>query len=43
VTGCWFLDEHEGWEPTAEFADFLAAGDRPVCIGFGSMAGRSPG
>jgi sterol 3beta-glucosyltransferase len=37
VTGYWFLDEPETWHPPAELADFLAAGDPPVYIGFGSM------
>ncbi|MGE5199491.1 MAG: glycosyltransferase [Rhodospirillaceae bacterium] len=42
ITGYWFLDEHEGWEPPAELAAFLAAGDAPVCVGFGSMTGGDP-
>jgi sterol 3beta-glucosyltransferase len=37
VTGYWFLDEPETWHPPTELADFLAAGDPPVYIGFGSM------
>jgi sterol 3beta-glucosyltransferase len=37
VTGYWFLDEPEPWHPPTELADFLAAGDPPVYIGFGSM------
>jgi len=37
VTGYWFLDEPETWHPPAELADFLAAGEPPVYIGFGSM------
>jgi UDP:flavonoid glycosyltransferase YjiC (YdhE family) len=42
VTGYWFLDEHDGWEPPAELAGFLGAGDPPVCVGFGSMTGGNP-
>jgi sterol 3beta-glucosyltransferase len=40
VTGYWFLDEDAGWAPPARLSDFLEAGEPPVCIGFGSMAGR---
>ena len=42
VTGYWFLDEPDNWQPPAELANFLAADDAPVYIGFGSMAGRNP-
>lgn len=42
VTGYWFLDEGEGWQPPADLVDFLAAGDAPVYIGFGSMGSRNP-
>ena len=37
VTGYWFLDEPETWHPPTELVDFLAAGEPPVYIGFGSM------
>ena len=37
VTGYWFLDEPETWHPPTELVDFLAAGEAPVYIGFGSM------
>ena len=37
VTGYWVLDEPETWHPPTELANFLAAGDPPVYIGFGSM------
>jgi len=40
TTGYWFLDDDEGWTPPARLLEFLVAGERPVCIGFGSMAGR---
>ncbi|MBI1293566.1 glycosyltransferase [bacterium] len=42
VTGYWFLDEGEGWQPPADLLHFLAAGDAPVYIGFGSMISRNP-
>jgi sterol 3beta-glucosyltransferase len=37
VTGYWFLDEPETWHPPTELLDFLAAGEPPVYVGFGSM------
>lgn len=40
VTGFWFLDEHADWQPPEDLARFLAAGPKPVYIGFGSMFGR---
>ena len=42
VTGYWFLDHPETWQPPAELLSFLEAGEAPVYIGFGSMAGRNP-
>jgi UDP:flavonoid glycosyltransferase YjiC (YdhE family) len=42
TTGYWFLDEDENWQPPDELANFLESGSPPVCIGFGSMTGRSP-
>jgi sterol 3beta-glucosyltransferase len=42
TTGYWFLDEEERWQPPAGLVDFLAAGEPPVSIGFGSMTGRDP-
>jgi sterol 3beta-glucosyltransferase len=42
VTGYWFLDPEEGWQPPADLSEFLAAGEAPVYVGFGSMAGRDP-
>jgi sterol 3beta-glucosyltransferase len=41
VTGYWFLDE-PGWQPDADLAAFLAAGNAPVYVGFGSMPGIDP-
>ncbi len=37
VTGGWFLDEGDGWEPPAALRAFLDGGAPPVYIGFGSM------
>lgn len=37
VTGYWFLDHDGGWEPPSQLVDFLAAGEPPVYVGFGSM------
>jgi sterol 3beta-glucosyltransferase len=41
VTGYWFLDKAETWEPPGALEQFLASGAPPISIGFGSMAGRS--
>lgn len=41
VTGYWFLDTPE-WEPDADLAAFLEAGEPPVYVGFGSMPGTDP-
>ena len=43
TTGYWFLEDDPGWRPPRPLLDFLAAGERPVCIGFGSMGGRERG
>jgi sterol 3beta-glucosyltransferase len=36
VSGYWFLDQGE-WQPSDELREFLAAGPKPIYIGFGSM------
>jgi UDP:flavonoid glycosyltransferase YjiC (YdhE family) len=41
VTGYWFLDQGETWQPPCALEQFLARGVPPISIGFGSMAGRS--
>lgn len=41
-TGYWFLNQGAGWTPPADLVRFLDAGDPPVYVGFGSMAGRDP-
>ncbi len=35
--GYWFVEETQAYRPDPELAAFLAAGDKPVYIGFGSM------
>lgn len=42
TTGYWFLDRHADWEPPVALERFLASGEPPVYVGFGSMAGRDP-
>ncbi|WP_022958035.1 glycosyltransferase [Spongiibacter tropicus] len=39
VAGNWFLDEGERWQPPLALSEFLAAGPKPVYVGFGSMLG----
>ncbi len=36
VSGWWLLDRESGWSPPPELMEFLAAGERPVYVGFGS-------
>lgn len=42
MSGSWFLDAEKNFRPDAELQKFLAAGEPPVYIGFGSMSGRTP-
>lgn len=42
ITGYWFLENEEQWQPPAGLARFLQNGETPVYVGFGSMAGREP-
>ena len=42
ATGYWFLERQEAWQPPRELQNFLDAGEPPVYVGFGSMAGRNP-
>jgi UDP:flavonoid glycosyltransferase YjiC (YdhE family) len=42
ITGYVFMDSQEDWQPSPELESFLAAGDPPVYIGFGSMSGQNP-
>jgi len=41
TTGFCFLEEQNGWEPPRSLAEFLDAGEPPICIGFGSMIGHN--
>jgi sterol 3beta-glucosyltransferase len=38
MTGYWFLDQGDGWQPPGELAEFLEGGPPPVFVGFGSAA-----
>ncbi|MEV0646425.1 glycosyltransferase [Phytomonospora sp. NPDC050363] len=42
TTGFWYLPAPPDWTPPARLAAFLDAGEPPVYIGFGSMAGNDP-
>lgn len=42
ITGYWFDSAPVSWTPPKALADFLAAGDAPVYIGFGSMSNNDP-
>lgn len=42
VSGYWFLDDAVPWHMPDALADFLARGETPVYVGFGSMPGRDP-
>ncbi|MGD1859982.1 MAG: glycosyltransferase [Leptolyngbyaceae cyanobacterium] len=40
VTGYWFLDAPDDFTPPADLLEFLASGEPPVYVGFGSMSSR---
>lgn len=42
TTGYWFLPAAGDWTPPERLRAFLDAGDPPVYVGFGSMAGTEP-
>lgn len=42
VTGYWFLSKTTDLTPPPNLVDFLAAGPKPVYVGFGSMLGPNP-
>jgi sterol 3beta-glucosyltransferase len=42
ITGYWFVDETEDWQPPCALLDFLQSGPPPLYIGFGSMSNRNP-
>ncbi|VAW19996.1 UDP-glucose:sterol glucosyltransferase [hydrothermal vent metagenome] len=37
VTGYWPLNDQTGWRPSERFREFLAKGEAPIYLGFGSM------
>jgi len=41
VSGYWFLED-KTWQPPQGLLDFLAAGDKPLCVSFGSMMCSQP-
>ncbi len=43
VTGAWFLDDRSNWQPNTALAQFIAAGPKPVYLGFGSMVDPAAG
>jgi UDP:flavonoid glycosyltransferase YjiC (YdhE family) len=43
VTGTWFLEPPDGYEPPADLAAFLDAGPPPVAFGFSSSGGKHVG
>lgn len=43
IPGYFFLDELESYQPPSELADFLSAGELPVCVTFGSTIHKNPG
>jgi sterol 3beta-glucosyltransferase len=42
VTGYWFLNQAEVWDPPRSLTEFLSSGEPPVYFGFGSIFGRDP-
>ncbi|MEX0627135.1 MAG: glycosyltransferase [Cucumibacter sp.] len=42
VTGYWQLADNTGWEPSKRFRKWLAEGDKPIYVGFGSMPFGAP-
>jgi UDP:flavonoid glycosyltransferase YjiC (YdhE family) len=43
VAGYWFLDSGADWKMPDSLTQFLAAGDKPVYVGFGSVPGVDAG
>lgn len=42
VSGYWFLDDVDNWQMPEVLASFLAEGEPPIYVGFGSMPGLDP-
>lgn len=36
MTGYWFLQSHQDWQPSKELVEFIASGSPPVYLGFGN-------
>lgn len=41
IAGYWFLGSNKQWKPSEELLNFLATGEKPVYIGFGSSTNES--
>ncbi|WP_136658917.1 glycosyltransferase [Nitratireductor sp. XY-223] len=42
MSGYWFLEAQDDWQPPEALERFLSDGPPPIYIGFGSMSGRNP-
>lgn len=42
ITGYWFLPASPTWQPAPHLKAFLAAGEPPIYVGFGSMMDENP-
>lgn len=42
ITGFWFLDRQQTWQPSMALQDFVTDSEAPIYIGFGSMSDRNP-
>ena len=42
ITGYWFLQRAEQWQPPKALVDFLEAGPPPVAVGFSSIVVKNP-
>ncbi|MBW4602651.1 MAG: glycosyltransferase [Calothrix sp. FI2-JRJ7] len=42
ITGYWFLNEDENYQPPEKLVNFINNGSTPIFIGFGSMTTRDP-
>ena len=38
ITGYWFLEHPDSWQPSADLVEFLTVGPPPVYVGFGSVS-----
>lgn len=36
ITGYWFQDSTDSWQPPADLVDFIEDGEKPIYVGFGS-------